>query len=193
MLIWLFSGVLLVPATRVDATCTYCCMHLLGSTTASPTTMYSMSCELPTLCVNWVLQQQAHQRNPLLYTRYYWRHTPRGGKNKKTAVPPKTTQTPTTIHGVSNRHGGARPCSQPSRACPGRAPPSRVLEPYEKLKTFTRGQAVTQESMQAFVAGIEGLPEEAKASLKASTPASYVGNAAAQARALGGHLQVLLK
>lgn len=67
-----------------------------------------------------------------------------------------------------------------------------VPEPYEKLKAFTRGQAVTQESMQAFVDGIEGLPEQAKASLKTLTPASYVGNAAAQAKALGGHLKTLI-
>ena len=37
-----------------------------------------------------------------------------------------------------------------------------VPEPYEKLKAFTRGQAVTQQSMQEFVEGIEGLPDDAR-------------------------------
>lgn len=41
---------------------------------------------------------------------------------------------------------------------------------------------------QEFVAGLDGLPEEAKAALAALTPATYVGNAAAQARAVHGHL-----
>jgi len=41
---------------------------------------------------------------------------------------------------------------------------------------------------QEFVAGLDGLPEEAKAALAALTPATYVGNAAAQARAVRGHL-----
>ncbi|KAK9833423.1 hypothetical protein WJX81_003868 [Elliptochloris bilobata] len=59
-----------------------------------------------------------------------------------------------------------------------------VPEPYEKLKAFTRGVAVTQASMQEFVAGLDGIPEDARAALMALTPASYVGNAAAQARAV---------
>lgn len=66
-----------------------------------------------------------------------------------------------------------------------------VAEPYEKLKAFTRGQAVTQASMQEFVAGIEGLPEEAKEALAGMTPGTYVGNAAAQARSLRAHLDKL--
>lgn len=37
-----------------------------------------------------------------------------------------------------------------------------VPEPYEKLKAFTRGVKVTQESMQSFVDGIEGLPAHVK-------------------------------
>ena len=59
-----------------------------------------------------------------------------------------------------------------------------VEEPYEKLKAFTRGQTVTQRSMREFVASIDGLPEHAKAELAQLTPASYTGNAAAQARLL---------
>ena len=63
-----------------------------------------------------------------------------------------------------------------------------VPEPYEKLKAFTRGQRVTQQSMQAFVEGLDGLPEVAKESLKRLTPANYIGNTAAQAKGLGKHL-----
>jgi adenylosuccinate lyase len=57
-----------------------------------------------------------------------------------------------------------------------------VPEPYEKLKAFTRGNKVTQASMQEFVGGIEGIPEGAKAELLALTPATYIGNAAQQAK-----------
>ncbi|GFR43991.1 hypothetical protein Agub_g5137, partial [Astrephomene gubernaculifera] len=56
-----------------------------------------------------------------------------------------------------------------------------VPEPYEKLKAFTRGQRVTQDSMRTFVAGLDGLPAEAVEALQALTPATYIGNAAQQA------------
>ncbi len=56
-----------------------------------------------------------------------------------------------------------------------------IENPYEKLKELTRGQRVNREIMQDFIDGLE-LPEEAKASLKAMTPASYLGNAAEQAK-----------
>lgn len=39
------------------------------------------------------------------------------------------------------------------------------------------------------MAGLTDLPEGARAELAALTPWSYVGNAAAQAKALGGHLR----
>lgn len=39
-----------------------------------------------------------------------------------------------------------------------------VPEPYEKLKAFTRGQKVTQQSMQEFVETLDGLPAHAKVS-----------------------------
>lgn len=55
-------------------------------------------------------------------------------------------------------------------------------KPYEKLKDLTRGQRVNREIMQNFVDSLEGLPEEAKQSLRDMTPASYTGNAASQAR-----------
>ena len=55
-----------------------------------------------------------------------------------------------------------------------------VPEPYEKLKALTRGQAMTREVLQQFIDTLD-IPAEAKASLNAMTPASYTGNAAAQA------------
>jgi adenylosuccinate lyase len=56
-----------------------------------------------------------------------------------------------------------------------------VPEPYEALKALTRGQAVDRERLHAFVEGL-ALPEEAKARLRALSPATYLGNAASQAR-----------
>jgi adenylosuccinate lyase len=50
-------------------------------------------------------------------------------------------------------------------------------EPYERLKALTRGQAITRESLAAFIDGLE-LPEAERARLKAMTPASYIGLAA---------------
>ena len=66
-----------------------------------------------------------------------------------------------------------------------------VAEPYEKLKAFSRGVKVTSESMRSFVDGLEkeGVPKEARESLREMTPATYVGNAAAQASALKGVLK----
>ncbi len=56
-----------------------------------------------------------------------------------------------------------------------------IEKPYEKLKALTRGKAIDKETIQAFVETLE-IPEEAKASLRAMTPSSYTGSAAAQAR-----------
>ncbi len=58
-----------------------------------------------------------------------------------------------------------------------------VERPYERLKELTRGQRIGREDMQAFVTGLE-IPEEAKAVLRALTPAAYIGNAGEQARAV---------
>lgn len=43
--------------------------------------------------------------------------------------------------------------------------------------------------LQEFVAGLDGLPDDAKAALAAMTPATYVGNAEHQAKALKQHLK----
>ena len=54
-------------------------------------------------------------------------------------------------------------------------------EPYEQLKKFTRGEVMTRELMQGFIAALD-IPEEAKQRLLAMTPASYIGKAAELAR-----------
>ncbi|WP_461480826.1 adenylosuccinate lyase [Porticoccus sp.] len=58
-----------------------------------------------------------------------------------------------------------------------------IPEPYEKLKALTRGQAITKDIIQTFIDTLD-IPEDAKAELRALTPASYIGNATAQARAV---------
>ncbi|KAL6644966.1 hypothetical protein ACP70R_016574 [Stipagrostis hirtigluma subsp. patula] len=49
-----------------------------------------------------------------------------------------------------------------------------IPEPYEKLKELTRGQAVTKESMQQFINGLD-VPEEVRSKLAKLTPHSYTG------------------
>ena len=56
-----------------------------------------------------------------------------------------------------------------------------IEEPYEKLKALTRGKAVTAELLQSFIDDLE-IPDDAKARLKALTPASYTGIAEQLAR-----------
>ena len=58
-----------------------------------------------------------------------------------------------------------------------------IEQPYEKLKELTRGQDMSKEVIQAFVDKLE-LPQEARQELLALTPASYIGNAVAQAQAI---------
>jgi len=54
--------------------------------------------------------------------------------------------------------------------------------PYEQLKALTRGRTgMTRESLHAFIDSL-GLPDDAKARLKALTPATYTGLAAALAK-----------
>jgi adenylosuccinate lyase len=55
-------------------------------------------------------------------------------------------------------------------------------EPYEQLKALTRGKSgMSRESLQAFVDTL-ALPDDAKARLRALTPATYVGLAEELAR-----------
>ena len=57
-----------------------------------------------------------------------------------------------------------------------------VDNPYEQLKALTRGQTgMTRETLHAFIDGLQ-LPDDAKARLKALTPATYVGLAAELAK-----------
>ncbi len=56
-----------------------------------------------------------------------------------------------------------------------------IEEPYEKLKALTRGQTMNKETILAFVDTLD-MPEEAKQSLKALTPHTYIGNAVDQAK-----------
>ncbi len=62
----------------------------------------------------------------------------------------------------------------------------RVENPYEKLKALTRGQAMTREAMLTFVDSDElsAVLDADKARLRALTPATYIGNAALQAKTI---------
>jgi adenylosuccinate lyase len=54
-------------------------------------------------------------------------------------------------------------------------------QPYEQLKKFTRGEAMTRELMQGFIAGL-AIPDAEKQRLLDMTPGSYTGKAAELAR-----------
>jgi len=56
-----------------------------------------------------------------------------------------------------------------------------VLQSYEQLKQFTRGQAMTRELIQTFIAKLD-LPDIDKQRLLALTPANYIGKATELAR-----------
>ena len=58
-----------------------------------------------------------------------------------------------------------------------------IEQPYEKLKALTRGQRITPEGLREFVNTLD-MPQEAKDALIAMTPATYIGNAIAQAKAV---------
>lgn len=58
-----------------------------------------------------------------------------------------------------------------------------IEQPYEKLKALTRGQRITPERLREFIHTLE-IPAEAKSQLLEMTPASYIGNAVAQAKAI---------
>jgi adenylosuccinate lyase len=56
-----------------------------------------------------------------------------------------------------------------------------VPNPYEQLKELTRGRGISAEALAAFVEHLP-IPDEAKARLRALTPATYIGKAAELAR-----------
>ena len=55
--------------------------------------------------------------------------------------------------------------------------------PYEQMKALTRGKGITPEALREFIEKLD-IPANAKNDLIELTPASYIGNAAAQARAI---------
>lgn len=59
----------------------------------------------------------------------------------------------------------------------------RVETPYEKLKALTRGQTITQQSIQDFIQSLE-LPEAVKTALLQLTPHTYIGHAITLAKNL---------
>ena len=56
-----------------------------------------------------------------------------------------------------------------------------IGDAYEQLKALTRGQAITNESLQGFIATLD-IPDDARQRLLDLTPADYIGVAAALAR-----------
>ncbi|SDN58909.1 adenylosuccinate lyase [Vreelandella arcis] len=65
-----------------------------------------------------------------------------------------------------------------------------IEKPYEKLKELTRGKRIDQAGFAAFIDTL-ALPDGVKTELKAMSPASYIGNAQAQAEALRQQLDAL--
>lgn len=55
-----------------------------------------------------------------------------------------------------------------------------LANPYEQMKALTRGTGITRERLAEFIRTLD-IPEEARQQLLALTPATYTGNAAAQA------------
>jgi adenylosuccinate lyase len=58
-----------------------------------------------------------------------------------------------------------------------------INEGYEQLKRLSRGKSMDAEAISRFVEGL-AIPDAAKARLLALTPATYIGSAAAQAKAI---------
>lgn len=56
-----------------------------------------------------------------------------------------------------------------------------IEKPYEKLKALTRGKGINHQALAEFIATLD-IPDAAKQQLQALTPASYIGNAAEQAK-----------
>jgi adenylosuccinate lyase len=56
-----------------------------------------------------------------------------------------------------------------------------IEKPYEKLKELTRGKRINSADLAVFIDTLE-LPDHVKAEMKLLTPASYIGNAAQQAK-----------
>jgi adenylosuccinate lyase len=61
-----------------------------------------------------------------------------------------------------------------------------IENPYEQLKSLTRGKRITAADLETFITGLE-LPDEAIRSLLELSPARYTGNAAQMAIAVDDH------
>ncbi len=53
---------------------------------------------------------------------------------------------------------------------------------YEQLKDLTRGKGINRDTLQAFIKGLQGIPETERQRLLAMTPATYIGKAVELAR-----------
>ena len=60
--------------------------------------------------------------------------------------------------------------------------------PYEQMKALTRGKGITPERLREFIETLE-IPADAKQSLIEMTPATYIGNAADQAKNIDNFLK----
>ena len=60
-----------------------------------------------------------------------------------------------------------------------------VTDSYEQLKSLTRGQQITRQSLHEFINGL-AIPEDARNQLLSMTPGDYVGNAERQAEIIIG-------
>jgi adenylosuccinate lyase len=58
-----------------------------------------------------------------------------------------------------------------------------IENPYEKLKSLTRGKQITQADLEAFINSLD-LPDEARRTLLTLTPALYTGNAEQMAKTI---------
>jgi adenylosuccinate lyase len=58
-----------------------------------------------------------------------------------------------------------------------------IENPYEQLKSLTRGKQITQAGLETFIKGLD-LPDEARQTLLALTPALYTGNAEIMAKTI---------
>jgi len=67
-----------------------------------------------------------------------------------------------------------------------------VEKPYEKLKELTRGRRVDRDGMREFVSTLD-IPEDSKARLMELTPATYIGNAVAQANDILAQIEAIEK
>jgi adenylosuccinate lyase len=61
-----------------------------------------------------------------------------------------------------------------------------IENPYEQLKTLTRGKQITAADLETFVNGLD-IPDEARKSLLALTPGGYTGNAEQMAGTVDDH------